>query len=197
MDETGVLQICSYDVLRRKTGNRKKKKNGLERKDMTTKTRKDASNIEIHEIRPNEMEGAADLIARLKRLNGEFDPLLKTSDKVNEDSVRILRERISDEDFIILVAVSGSKVVGVIKAALRDRIYYEPRKEGAIVEFYIMPEFRRGKLGRQLFDSMVSALQKRGAELITAEFPSQNEIASKFYSKLGFRSLTNVFAKAP
>ena len=82
-----------------------------------------------------------------------------------------------------------------MKGVLRDRIFYVPRKEGAIVELYIMTEFRRGKLGRDLFDAMVSSLLKKGAQLITAEFPSQNEVARKFYSRLGFRSLTNVYAK--
>jgi ribosomal protein S18 acetylase RimI-like enzyme len=163
---------------------------------MSTKDKKLDLRYEIREITSTDVEGAADLIARLKRLNGEFDPLFRTSDKVDQDSLSTLKKRISDKDYIILVAVSQSKLVGVIKAAIRDRVYYEPRKEGAIVEFYIMPEFRRGKLGKQLFDSMVLALRKRGAELITAEFPSQNEIATKFYNKLGFRSLTNVYAKS-
>ena len=163
---------------------------------MSTKEMKKDLRYEIREITSSDVEGAADLIARLKRLNGEFDPLFRPSDKVDQDSLGTLKTRISNKDYIILVAISQSKVVGVIKAAIRDRIYYEPRKEGAIVEFYIMPEYRRGKLGKQLFDSMVSALRKKGAELITAEFPSQNEIASKFYNKLGFRSLTNVYAKS-
>ena len=163
---------------------------------MSTKEMKKDLRYEIREITSSDVEGAADLIARLKRLNGEFDPLFRPSDKVDQDSLSTLKTRISNKDYIILVAISQSKVVGVIKAAIRDRIYYEPRKEGAIVEFYIMPEYRRGKLGKQLFDSMVSALRKKGAELITAEFPSQNEIASKFYNKLGFRSLTNVYAKS-
>jgi ribosomal protein S18 acetylase RimI-like enzyme len=163
---------------------------------MSRTTKKKDLHFEIRQISTGDIEGAADLISRLKKLNGEFDPLFRPSDRVDQDSLSILKRRISDKEYLILVAVSQSKVVGVIKAAIRDRVYYEPRKEGAIVEFYIMPEFRRGKLGKQLFDSMVSALRKRGAELITAEFPSQNEIATKFYKKLGFRSLTNVYAKS-
>ncbi len=150
----------------------------------------------IREIKDGEAEKGAELIARLKRLNGEFDPLLKTSGSVDTDSLRSLKDAVSDKNAIVLVALDGARLVGVVKAILRDRIYYEPRKEGAIVEFYILPEFRRGSLGRELFDSAVSRLEKRGAVLITAEFPSQNEIAKKFYTKLGFRSLTNVYARS-
>jgi ribosomal protein S18 acetylase RimI-like enzyme len=154
-----------------------------------------ASKFQIREIKEGDMESAAELIARLKRLNGEFDPLLKTSEKAEADSLRILKETFRDNDHLVLVAVSGSRVVGVAKAQLRDRIFYEPRMEGAIVELYIIPEFRRGSLGRDLFDMTVTSLRKKGAQLVTAEFPSQNEIAKKFYTKLGFRSLTNVYAK--
>ncbi len=150
----------------------------------------------IEEIRDADAERAAELVSRLKRLNGEFDPLLKTSEKLESDSLRALKDTMSDKNSIVLVALRDSKAVGVVKAVLRDRIFYEPRKEGAIVEFYILPEFRRGKLGRDLFDGIVERLEKRGAQLITAEFPSQNEIAKKFYTKLGFRSLTNVYARA-
>jgi ribosomal protein S18 acetylase RimI-like enzyme len=150
----------------------------------------------IREIRDGETEKGAELVARLKRLNGEFDPLLKTSDNVEADSLRSLKDAVSEKNNLVLVAFEGPKLVGIVKAILRDRIFYEPRKEGAIVEFYILPEFRRGSLGRELFDAVVSRLEKRGAVLITAEFPSQNEIAKKFYTKLGFRSLTNVYARS-
>ena len=156
---------------------------------------KSGQEFQIREIREQEAEVAASLIARLKRLNGEFDPLLKTEEKVEADSLRILKERIQEKDYVILVALSVSRIVGVAKGALRDRIYYEPRKEGAIVELYIMPEYRRGNLGRKLFEAIETALRKKGAQLITAEFPSQNEIARRFYTKLGFRSLTNVYAR--
>ena len=169
-------------------------KDGL-KEDLAVQSKKSSSEFQIREIKDQDAEKAAELIARLKKLNGEFDPLLKTSEKIESDSLRILKETVRGKDHIVLVALSGSRLVGVVKGVLRDRIFYVPRKEGAIVELYIMPEFRRGKLGRDLFDAMVSSLLKKGAELITAEFPSQNEVARKFYSRLGFRSLTNVYAK--
>ncbi len=150
----------------------------------------------VREINRGELKNAAELVTRLKKLNGEFDPLLKNSEGVEAEALRTLDEAVSGKTSVVLVAISKSKVVGVVRADLRDRFFYEPRKEGTIIEFYILPEFRRGNLGRELFDTVVSILQKRGAELITAEFPSQNEIARKFYTKLGFRSLIEVYAKS-
>jgi ribosomal protein S18 acetylase RimI-like enzyme len=150
----------------------------------------------IRELKKDETEKAAQLIARLKRLNGEFDPLLKTTDSLEKDALKAVEKAVTNNDSVVLVAVTGAKFVGVVKADIKDRTFYEPRLEGAIVEFYILPEFRRGSLGKDLLSSMTERLKKKGAELITAEFPSQNEIAKRFYTKLGFRSLTNVYAKA-
>jgi ribosomal protein S18 acetylase RimI-like enzyme len=154
------------------------------------------SGIVIREIRKDEIGRAASLVARLKRLNGEFDPLLKTTDSLENEAQRAVERATSNSDSLVLVALVGSKVVGIVKADLKDRTFYEPRREGAIDEFYILPEYRRGSLGRDLLSSISEKLKQKGAELITAEFPSQNEIAKRFYTKLGFRTLTNVYAKA-
>lgn len=158
-------------------------------------TTKRKSDIVIREIEDEELASAANLVARLKRLNGEFDPILKTSEKVEAHSLEILKEAMGRKDSVVLVAVIGTRIVGVTRADVIDRVFYEPRMEGAIVEFYILPEYRRGGLGNDLLSQMSKRLEEKGAEMITAEFPSQNEIAKRFYTKLGFRSLTNVYAR--
>jgi ribosomal protein S18 acetylase RimI-like enzyme len=190
------------DEVKGKSASSKKKQQQIKEVSKDSLAMKDAgptaveSRVSIRSIRESEVQSAASLVARLKHLNGEFDPLLKTSSSVEADSQKILRQDLENENAVVLVAVEDTKVVGVVKAEVVDRIFYEPRKEGAIVEFYILPEFRRGSLGKDLLNAMVEALQKKGAELITAEFPSQNDIAKRFYSKLGFRAITNVYAKS-
>ena len=154
------------------------------------------SNPTIRLIKKEEVSKASELLARLKRLNGEFDPLLKTSDSLETEARLALEQAMEDKDTIVLVAVDQAKVVGLVKGVLRDRVFYDPKKEGAVVDFYILPEYRRHTLGKELISEASLQLKKKGAELITAEFPSQNEIAKNFYDKIGFRSLTNVYAKA-
>ena len=161
-----------------------------------TRNTKKSSRILIRPLKSEEIESTAALVARLKRLNGEFDPLLRTSDDVEEQAVKTVNEALTNKSSVVLIAMVNDKVAGVVKADLIDRIFYEPRKEGSIIEFYILPEFRRSNLGKDLVEAISKRLREKGAELITAEFPSQNEIAKRFYSKLGFRSVTNVYAKA-
>lgn len=154
------------------------------------------NNPAIRALKKEEITKASELAARLKRLNGEFDPLLKTSESLEKEAKYAITRAMEEENSIILVAVDQTKVVGLVKGILTDRVFYEPRKEGAIVEFYILPEFRRHTLGKELISEAILRLRKKGAQLITAEFPSQNEIAKDFYEKLGFRSLMSVYAKA-
>lgn len=151
--------------------------------------------IDIRPARPEDIEPCADLVVRLKRLNGEFDPMLKVTDSALEEAKTYLREALASEQHVVLVAERRGKVVGMVKADLRDRRFYEPRTEGVIVDFYVLPEFRRRKLGEDLVEHTTRHLRQRGAQIIAAEFPTQNQIAVRFYEKQGFRPLENVFAR--
>jgi len=149
-------------------------------------------------IRPavvHDADEIASLILRLKRLNGEFDPLLKVREDALENAKRYVQDVVKEGKQLLLVADEGGKPVGVINAVLRERSFYEPRWEGAILDFYILPEHRRGGLGRKMLEEAIKEMKARGAQIITAEFPAQNKIASSFYDALGFRPITSVYAK--
>ena len=87
-------------------------KDGL-KEDLAVQSKKSSSEFQIREIKDQDAEKAAELIARLKKLNGEFDPLLKTSEKIESDSLRILKETVRGKDHIVLVALSGSRLVAL------------------------------------------------------------------------------------
>jgi ribosomal protein S18 acetylase RimI-like enzyme len=152
--------------------------------------------VTIREGREEDLDSILDLVLRLKRLNGEFDPLLKVRDDAAAKARDYLKQALGDRRrYLVLVAEDGGKVVGVLKADIRERIFYEPTMEGSIIDFYIMPEYRRRKLGEEMLNKASQILRERGAQLITAEFPSMNQIAVNFYTKRGFRPLTYVYAR--
>ena len=149
----------------------------------------------IREAAIADVDQSAELLIRLKRLNSEFDPMFKVAETAIVEAKKYLREAVDSEKSIVLVAMEGQKVVGVIKADLEDRRFYEPRIKGAIVDFYVLPEFRRKKLGEELIRKMIHKLKEKGAEIVAAEFPSQNKIAVNFYEKLRFRPLVSIYGK--
>lgn len=148
----------------------------------------------IREAAAKDLDDAASLIVRMKRLNGEFDPLFKVVDDAQDRAVKYLRSSMNASDRLVLVAAKGDKVMGVLRAEIRERLFYIPSREGCITDFYILPEARRMDVGREIIAKASQRLRAMGAEMIVAEFPAQNAIAVRFYTKRGFRGLVDVFA---
>jgi GNAT superfamily N-acetyltransferase len=145
----------------------------------------------------SDSEEIVKLILRLKKLNEEFDPLLKVRDDAAEDARRLCDDALDHrkESYVVLVAEDKAKIIGVVMAEIRHRMFYEPRISGVITDFYVMPEHRRKKLGETLMKRAIDELKKKGAGVIMAEFPFQNRIASSFYQKMGFRAVVGIFGK--
>jgi len=150
--------------------------------------------LKIRQASREDVVQAAELLARMKRFNAEFDPLLNVAKDIGPQASKYIAESVGAKNAVIIVATSGKRVVGVLRAELRDRSFYEPSKEGHITDLYILPEARRKALGRQMVDEAKKRLAAKGAKLITAEFPAQNHLAAAFYHKNGFRALTNLYA---
>lgn len=153
------------------------------------------SSVRFREASSEESEMIARLIVRLKRLNEEFDSHLKVREDAHKNAVAYVKESLSGDKVLLLVAESANKIVGVLRAELRDRLFYDPPVAGVIVDFYLLPEYRRHGTGKRMIDEATQRLKKMGAQIIIAEFPLQNKIASSFYEKLGFRGTIGLYAR--
>jgi ribosomal protein S18 acetylase RimI-like enzyme len=150
--------------------------------------------VKIRRATSSDIAAAADLVVRTKKLNNEFDPLFTVVTDAKERAEAYVADSLKSPQVLLLIAATGQKVVGVLRAEMRDRHFYLPGKGGHITDFYILPEFRRKALGNEMLEKASADLKSMGAEIITAEFPSQNDIAVRFYTKRGFRSLLQIFA---
>jgi ribosomal protein S18 acetylase RimI-like enzyme len=153
-------------------------------------------------LRPATAEDLSQLIPlllRLKRLNEEFDPLLKVRPDAEEKARAVLTADLANPQSVLLAAEGSGheqgKLVGVVRATVRERPFYVPEKEGVILDIYLLPLYRRHGVGEYLLAETTKRLAELGAGIVTAEFPNQNEIAAKFYAKRGFRPITALHAK--
>jgi ribosomal protein S18 acetylase RimI-like enzyme len=153
--------------------------------------------LQIRRAKKDDLGAVSDLLVRIKRLNNEFDPLFAVVADAKTRAEKYLASSIGDSDKLVLVATDGEKIVGMLRAEMRERIFYEPHEEGFITDFYVLPEYRRQALGHDIILKASLELKKMGAQLIVADVPTRNEIANKFYTKRGFRSLTSIFGKSP
>jgi ribosomal protein S18 acetylase RimI-like enzyme len=142
----------------------------------------------------------APLLVRLKRLNEEFDPLLKVRDDVDERAREVLTHDLANPKAIVLAAEGvgpdRAKIVGVVRAQVRERPFYAPTMEGVILDIYLLPLHRRHGVGEYLLAETTRLLKEHGAGIVTAEFPTQNEIAARFYAKRGFRPISALHARS-
>jgi len=156
--------------------------------------------IHLRPAREADIPALVPLLLRLKRLNEEFDPLLKVRDDAGEQGRAVLRSNLADPKGLVLAAegvgADKDKVVGFVRAIVRERPFYVPEFEGVILDIYLLPLYRRRGVGEYLLREVSAALKGKGAGVVTAEFPAQNEIASRFYAKRGFRPITAIHARS-
>ena len=155
--------------------------------------------IHLRPARAADIPALVPLLLRLKRLNEEFDPLLKVRDDAEHQANEVLRAQLSDPKAVILAAEGvgpdKDKVVGFVRAQVRERPFYTPEHEGVITDIYLLPLYRRRGVGEYLLREISSALKAKGAGVVVAEFPAQNEIAIRFYAKRGFRPIQLLHAR--
>lgn len=135
------------------------------------------------------------LVKRLKQLNEEFDPLFVVRDDIEEQARKYLENAVENDDRFVLLCEMNGRIVGLLKAQLKERQFYEPRKEGAIVEFYLLPSVRHEGLGKKMLEEAEKRLKDKGVQLITAEFPTNNKIAIEFYKSQNYHPVLNVYGK--
>ena len=158
------------------------------------------TSVHLRPAREADLPALVPLLLRLKRLNEEFDPLLKVRDDAEEQARQVLRAQIADPKAVVLAAEGIGpdirKVVGYVRAIVRERPFYAPDFEGVILDIYLLPLYRRRGVGEFLLQEVSAALKAKGAGIVTAEFPAQNEIAARFYTKRGFRPVTAIQARS-
>lgn len=158
-------------------------------------------NIHLRPAIPGDIPQLVPILLRLKRLNEEFDPWLKVRSDAEQRASEVLAADLQNPKTVVLAAEgSGAdkgKIVGIVRATVRERPFYTPEQEGVILDIYLLPLYRRHGVGAYLLEETTRLLAERGAGIVIAEFPTQNEIAVGFYQKHGFRPITALHARVP
>ncbi len=144
--------------------------------------------INIRELNENDVSQVVELIVRLKSVNEELDPNFKVVNNIYDVVNKYVKDSINNENVVFLVAEDENEktIAGIIRFIVIDRLFYEPRIKAEITDFYVKPIYRRKRLGVMLLQKAIEYAKLKGAGIITAIYPSGNDIADSFYDKQGF-----------
>src|SRR5437867_12825439 len=95
--------------------------------------------ISVREARREDVEEAANLVVRMKRLNNEFDPPFTVVDDAPARARSYLSTSLESKSSLVRVAVKEKSVLGVLRAEVRERTFYKTTIGGDISDLYILP----------------------------------------------------------
>jgi ribosomal protein S18 acetylase RimI-like enzyme len=150
---------------------------------------------EVREFEKKDLEDVARLVQSFWALNTEFEPSIELHENALELIKTDLMNYVGSEDQIILVSQSELGLIGMIRVELKHGTFRTPRQWGNIVEFYVLPRARRRSIAKSLLDEALQRIGKKGIEIITAEFPTENVPAANFYERNGFRPIHSVYVR--
>jgi ribosomal protein S18 acetylase RimI-like enzyme len=104
------------------------------------------------------------------------------------DYAAFMGAQLTDPDAIVLVAHDRGDVIGYAYAAVEGYDYMALRgPAGVLHDLIVDPEYRGRGVGRLLLESMLEALEARGAPRAVLSTAARNEGAQRLFARAGFR----------
>ena len=135
-----------------------------------------------------------ELIATMRVLLIYEDSGLNTGEKdaLFQNNIVYIKDAMTNESYFAFLAYCGEKCVGTSSACLYSVLPGKklPKgKQAYIQNVYVLPEYRRMGIGRELIQLTVHTAIKRGHTRITL---SATEKGSELFKKCGFVHIPNV-----
>jgi len=121
----------------------------------------------------------------LEKLNGLFNGDGNNTIEAIEESLK------GNEHETVCVAADGDKLVGFCCGQIMKSICYS-YKFAEITELYVMEDYRRQGIGRQLFDITENELIKRGVKHFHVLTGNKNFIAQTLYRSRGYGDTSEI-----
>ena len=144
----------------------------------------------IRRAERRDLEALGRLGAMLMHAHYAFDPqrFLRPGESAESGYAWFLGSVMEDADGTVLVAESGSAIVGYVYAALEPLSWKELRgPAGFIHDIAVEPTARRAGIAEQLLRAAIEWLREQGAPRVVLWSASPNEAAQALFRRFGFR----------
>jgi ribosomal protein S18 acetylase RimI-like enzyme len=144
----------------------------------------------IRRARPDDLDAAAALAARLVRMHHEADAgRFFLPEDVERGYAHWFGRELKRREAIVLVAERAAQVEGYAYGTLEGRDWNALLDHhGAIHDIYVAASERRRGTGKLLLDAIVTELEALGAPRIVLSTMVSNTAAQRLFASSGFRS---------
>jgi ribosomal protein S18 acetylase RimI-like enzyme len=145
------------------------------------------STITIRTATKDDLPAIKELWKEFMDFHKERDPFFSRVDDAHEDFGLFMKGNINKDDWLVLVATDGDRVIGYGTATVMSYppIYQDPRY-GYIQDIAVTEAYRSQGVGRQIFEQMGKWFQEKDVSRLELEIAVTNEVSAAFWQRMGF-----------
>lgn len=132
--------------------------------------------IVIEKLKRQDLKEAISIYDENHNLKTNFDELIKRFQKIDENPA-----------YLNIVAKLDKKIVGFATVIVNYDIVEELKPFVTVWNFGIRKEFRRKRIGTQMFNYIYDFAKKNEYSFISLIADSKNTVAQAFYESLGYK----------
>ena len=144
--------------------------------------------MEIREASEKHIPEITKLWMEFMYFNAEIEPFDTSGDKVLTQVETHLKNKITSDDSLILVAIESNKVVGYsISEITRKRPSTRKKTLGIIYDMAITTDQRGKGIGKEMLDRIKAWFKDRDTKRIEISAVTKNTIGNTFWREQGFK----------
>lgn len=149
--------------------------------------------MEITEAAKKHIPEITKLWMEFMYFNTEIEPFDTSGDNVLTQVENHLRNKITSDDSLVLVAVEDQKVVGYsISQITRMPPFSRGKTIGVIYDMAVTASHRRKGIGKEMLDWIKTWFNNRGIKRIEISVVTKNTIGSSFWREQGFQDFEQI-----
>jgi ribosomal protein S18 acetylase RimI-like enzyme len=149
----------------------------------------------LHKKKKESSMGRKEIVVR-EATDKDADGIIKVlmSTKLHEETwngnkiflTENLQKRLSNRQFMVLVAEFNSSIVGFIDCAVFPS-FWECQKQGLIIDLFVHPAYQSKGVGSELLKALIERADAENIVELHVSTGRKNEKARKLYGKFGFK----------
>jgi len=147
-------------------------------------------NLKIRNANSSDVDGIVEMQFSLQKHLENCNPSIWRYTEEKEELIRRnLREQLTDENHLILIAEVEGEIAGFAHAEVQQRTTHLPNIIGNIATIYVSGSLRRRGIGRRLVQEVCKFFRSKNVEDIYLRYVLGNKEGEEFWKTLGFEPI--------